>query len=398
VTAVVFATRRPPFPLENGARIRSQRLAAGLARHLDVHLITFADAPTYDDTAATRADLERVLPGVDVELVPYGRRHPGGARRGILGRASTTWGHYATPTLRSAYQRALARRPGAILHVDDPGVGLAALGLPGAAATVFAPHNVEHRIVQEIARERPWDHRPFLEAEWRKVRAEERRLWRRCDLTLAVSEIDAATFRAGGARAVELAPNGADDVRLGPWAPPAGGEPLRLLFVGSVDYWPYEFGVAWFVREALPLLRADGPVVFDVVGAPPPHPVHAEGVSYHGRVRDVLPYYERAHALVIPVFQGSGTRLKAVEAAAAGRPMISTALGAEGLPLRAGTEFLRAEDAAGFAAAAAQVRAGGLEPMVAAARRAVEPLLWPRIVDDLAERYHVLGAQTTSTR
>jgi glycosyltransferase involved in cell wall biosynthesis len=393
VPAVVFATRRPPFPLDNGARIRSQRLAAGLARHLDVTLVTFADGPTYDGTAATREDLERVLPGVRLELVPYGRPHPRGARRGVLGRASTTWGHYATPALRAAFERALAARPGAVLHLDDPGVGLAGLGVAHAGATVFAPHNVEHRIVQEVARERSLDHRVFLEAEWRKIRAEERRLWRGCDLTLAVSAIDAASIRAGGARAVALAPNGADAVGLAAWAPPATGEPLRLLFVGTADYWPYELGIAWFVRQALPRLRHDGPVVFDVVGAPPPHPVRAEGVTYHGRVPDVLPFYERAHALVIPVFQGSGTRLKAVEAAAAGRPVISTALGAEGLPLRPGVEYLRAEDPAGFAAAAARLRAGGVEPVIAAARRACEPLLWPRIVDDLAARYQAMSTR-----
>src|SRR3954469_20759792 len=77
VTAVVFASRRPPLPLDNRARIRAQRLPGGPprrapggapapARHAEVHLVTFADGPAYDDTTATQADLERVLSGVEV--------------------------------------------------------------------------------------------------------------------------------------------------------------------------------------------------------------------------------------------------------------------------------------------------------------------------------------------
>src|SRR5436853_484025 len=76
-----------------------------------------------------------------------------------------------------------------------------------------------------------------------------------------------------------------------PWRPPAAGEPMRLLFVGTVDYWPYELGIAWFLREAMPLLRAQGAVAFDVVGAPPPDPVRAPDVVYHGRVADVHRFY-----------------------------------------------------------------------------------------------------------
>src|SRR5690349_1391363 len=100
--AVIVATRRPPFPLDNGARIRTQRLAAGLAGRYAVTLVTFAEGPTYDDTTASAEQLESVLGGAAVELVPYGRPHPGGARRHVLHRSSATWGHYATPTLRAA--------------------------------------------------------------------------------------------------------------------------------------------------------------------------------------------------------------------------------------------------------------------------------------------------------
>jgi len=109
--SVIFVTRRPPWPLDNGARIRSLRLAQGLAERFDLVLVTFADGPSYDSTTATAADLERALPRSQVELIPYGRPMPRGARLNVLGRASDTFGHYATPTLRSALERLVAINP-----------------------------------------------------------------------------------------------------------------------------------------------------------------------------------------------------------------------------------------------------------------------------------------------
>src|SRR5204862_9689 len=138
-----------------------------------------------------------------------------------------------------------------------------------------------------------------------------------------------------------------------------------------------------------PLLRRQGPVMLEIVGAPPRTRVESADVVYHGRVPDVRPYYEAAHALVVPVFEGSGTRLKVIEAALLGRPVISTALGAEGLPIEPARDYLRAEDADGFARAAATLREepATVEALADAARGRLAHLLWPRIAAELAELY-----------
>ena len=390
-TPLVFATRRPPWPLDNGARIRAQRLAAGLGKHFDLTLVTFAGGPTYDETTATRAELEEALPGAKIELVPYDGR-PIGVRRNALRTSSATWGIYATSGLRKTLGELVARDSRTVLHVDDPGVALGGIGLD-AAFTAFSPHNVEHRILRDLTRDLPPHRRLFLAPEWRKVAREERRLWQASDVCVAVSDVDAKTMREGGAQRTIVCPNGTDRFEPIPLPPFDEGAPLRLVFVGSGAFWPYERGLAWFVREVLPRVREDGPAIFDVVGEPPRDPVQAEGVTYHGRVPAVQSFYERAHALVIPVFQGSGTRLKALEAAALGRPVISTELGMEGLPLRRREHYLRAEDAGGFADACSWLRvllrAGSrdLEAMIRAARVAAEPFFWDRVSAELAQSY-----------
>ncbi len=140
--------------------------------------------------------------------------------------------------------------------------------------------------------------------------------------------------------------------------------------------------------------------------ARPARPVAAAGVCYLGRVPSVVPFYEQAHVVVVPVFEGSGTRLKVVEAVAHGRPVVSTRLGTEGLPLTAGEHYLQAEDPATFAGAlldlAGRLRRPGepqLARMLESARAAIEPLFWPTVVADLAALYRAeleaLGRRAT---
>jgi glycosyltransferase involved in cell wall biosynthesis len=149
------------------------------------------------------------------------------------------------------------------------------------------------------------------------------------------------------------------------------------------------------VREALPRVEERTPVLLEVVGDPPARAPQSPNVRYVGRVPAVEPFYAESHAVVVPVFEGSGTRLKILEAMAYGRPVVSTRLGAEGLPVVPGEHYLRAEDPEGFAAAADRLAVWALDPsgdddvsrMIDKARDAVQPLLWPGVTERLVELY-----------
>jgi glycosyltransferase involved in cell wall biosynthesis len=147
------------------------------------------------------------------------------------------------------------------------------------------------------------------------------------------------------------------------------------------------------VDEALPRLRDHVSAVVDVVGSQRRRLPDAEGVVYHGQVPSVVPFYERAHAAIVPVLFGSGTRLKVVEAMALGRPVVSTTIGAEGLPVQPGVDFLGADDPASFAAALARIanqaanEPAALGRMLDRARTAATSLFWPRIVSRLVDTY-----------
>jgi glycosyltransferase involved in cell wall biosynthesis len=112
-----------------------------------------------------------------------------------------------------------------------------------------------------------------------------------------------------------------------------------------------------------------------------------------GRVAEVRGWVGRAHVAIVPAFEGSGTRLRIIEAMMLGRPLVSTRLGAEGLPISSPKHYLQADDPAAFATALVEIgrwcSVGDtkLANMVTSARAAAEPLFWPRIVERLCEVY-----------
>lgn len=387
---IVFAARRVPVPADSGAPIRTNRLLAGLARRFAVTLVAPQHRPGSPDGPA---DLERArteLPGVEIVTVPgLGSNKRLMQLAAVPRRRSWEFGRYTTPALRRAIRE--AARGAALVHYDDTGAGLTG-PLPGVVNS-FAPHNIEHRILEGAAAADAGLRRAFARIDAAKLRREESGLWRSSDLCVAVSDSEAEIMRSAGARSVLVCPNGTDPAERLPLPVLAPGEPLRLLFVGAGDYRPNRIGLEWFFDEVAPLLEGRQPWTLDIVGRPPVGLPAREGVVVHGLVESVAPSYGRAHAAVVPVPYGSGTRLKVVEAMARGVVVVSTPIGAEGLGVEAGRHYLGADDPAGFAGAveeaAARLRGeqGGAEPMLAAARAAAEPLFWPRIAERLADAY-----------
>jgi glycosyltransferase involved in cell wall biosynthesis len=394
LTALVFASPTPPFPLDNGGRVRMHRLLTGLASEFDTTFVTYEHDPASGRPACGRRELAELLPGIDVVTVPGLGPQPARASaaaglRALVSPLPASWHPYHGATFARTLDDEVRRRRAHLVHFDYFAFFRS---VPGVV-NVRAPHNVESTIARHEAAHQRGYGRIWHEAEWRKLRALERRVLRDSQLCVAVSDADARALALAGARQVALCPNGTDPVRQ--LAPPTrdNAEPLRIVFVGAGAYPPYERGIAWFVRDVLPLVQARIPATLDVVGNRPQQPAHAPGVTYVGRVAEVRTWYERAHAAIVPVFEGSGTRLKIIEAMALGRPVVSTRLGAEGLPIASPTHYQQADDAAAFAAALVEIARWcsvgdeRLASMLTSARAAAEPLFWPRIVERLCELY-----------
>jgi glycosyltransferase involved in cell wall biosynthesis len=241
-------------------------------------------------------------------------------------------------------------------------------------------------------------------AQWRKLKRYEALVMRSCDAVIAVADEDRGTLlRLAPDATIAVVPNGVDtgyfsraemaNSRVGPLAFSAP----TLVFSGTLDFRPNVDAVTWFVREVLPRVRAQRPDARLLVVGKRPAPalrrLADEGaLLLTGEVPDARPYIAGAGVYIVPMRIGGGVRLKLLEALALELPVVSTAMGAEGVAgLRPGEHCLVADDAAGFAEAALRLfgNAGLCRRLGSAGRALVrERYDWSVIVPRLESLYH----------
>jgi polysaccharide biosynthesis protein PslH len=219
-------------------------------------------------------------------------------------------------------------------------------------------HNVEYLIFERYAQiERDSLKRYYARFEARLMRAAERSSCRRAAISMVCSNVDRDTLlQLDPKLPVVVVPNTVDTESFRPAeSHPASNAEFVILFHGSMDWYPNRDAVEFFVRKILPTLRAEYPgLKFVVAGRNPPasfvEEMSAEGnIEFTGTVPDMRPYLGAADVVVVPLRFGSGTRIKILEACAAGKPIVSTNIGAEGLGLEAGKEIIMADDPDEFA-------------------------------------------------
>ena len=219
-------------------------------------------------------------------------------------------------------------------------------------------HNVEAVIWRRHAETQ---RNPFLRrlfhTQWQRMRDFERAACQRYDAIVAVSPQDRAIMEAEyGAPVVRDIPTGVDTeyFRASGQVEP---DPYHLVFTGSMDWLPNDDAMKYFVRTVFPKVRAACPEASLTIVGRNPFPSLTSltrtcpSIKVTGQVADVRPYMERAAVYVIPLRIGGGTRLKVFEAMAMGKPIVSTAIGVEGLPIANGTDALVADEPDAFAEA-----------------------------------------------
>jgi sugar transferase (PEP-CTERM/EpsH1 system associated) len=224
--------------------------------------------------------------------------------------------------------------------------------------SILFTHNVEAEIWRRHAETEQRPVRKWLYSQqWKRMLRFEGRTVARFDRVLAVSDVDRETLqrlypRELGAP-VSVIPTGVDTKYFAPHPEDPAGR-RRLVFTGSMDWLPNADGVLYFCREILPRIReAEPEVTFTIVGRSPTPDVRRlaedHGIEVTGRVEDVRPYLARSAVYVVPLRIGGGTRLKIFEAMSAGRAVVSTTIGAEGLPAEHGRHLHLADSPQSFA-------------------------------------------------
>jgi sugar transferase (PEP-CTERM/EpsH1 system associated) len=235
------------------------------------------------------------------------------------------------------------------------------LGCDGVPALLFQ-HNVEAMIWKRHyeVQSNPLK-KSYLYTQWLKMRTFEQKMCRRFDSVVAVSSDDRDQMQSEyGVESVFAVPTGVDT----DFFRPSGNEkPSRhnIVFTGSMDWLPNEDAITYFTEKIMPRIKQAIPDVTLTVVGRDPYPSLRDlasrdsSIEVTGRVDDVRPYIERAAAYIVPLRIGGGTRLKIYEAMAMEKAIISTTIGAEGLPVQDGAELLLADTEELFAEALIRV-------------------------------------------
>ena len=346
------------WPATVGGRLRSLHTLNALAQRHQVTVVT-THAPGDDPVG-----LERELAACEqVISVPYVLPKRGSPRwaaalvRSWFSRLPLDMWKCRVPPLEREVKRLLQDRSRPFdLCIADFLVATPNVPFDGTVPILHFSHNVEHRLWERLCRaERRPLHRALLELEWRKMRHCEAQVCAHVQLTIAVSEQDRDVLAQLSPQArVQAVATGVDTQYFQPVA--ADEKPHTLVFTGAMDWYPNEDGILDFVATTLPLVRREVPnVALTVVGRNPSQKLRdacaRAGVSVTGTVDDVRPFVHEAALYVVPLRIGGGTRLKIFEALAMGKAVVSTRVGAEGLPMTDGEHFVAADTPDEFARA-----------------------------------------------
>jgi glycosyltransferase involved in cell wall biosynthesis len=362
----IYFAAHPIEPINSGARLRNFMLAQQLSALSSVTFVEMRPAGEERHVPSDNSGLAGVV------TLDKGRTYTASKLvRGLAGPTPVTVLNCWSP--RSAAHLADVLRSRRFDSVQIAGTQLMAYlsvfqESPGSPPFVVDWHNVESELLwRYAATSSNWIKQAAARRTAKLLERAEVGLLETCRTHTVTSERERQNLlaRCPGAN-IHVIPNGVDTGYYSAakiaksCRPPAQCDPRRtILFVGSMDYHANIDAVMWFARTAWPEIARHHPdLQFTIVGRDPAAEVCAlasDRIRVTGTVDDVRAFYASAVAAVVPIRSCSGTRLKILEAMAAGVPVISSRLGAEGIDAEENVHLLLADNGREFASAVDRV-------------------------------------------
>lgn len=214
---------------------------------------------------------------------------------------------------------------------------------------ILRSHNVEHEIWELRAKweDRRWK-KQLLNSLARRMKTQEYKLWDEVDWILSISSVDTAKIEQHSTTPVTTIPMGLklDDV------PERLSSEVRFFHIGSMNWEPNVHGLRWFFDEVWqPFIEGHGQFEFHLAGGHMPkwfEQQQTQNIFSHGFVESASDFIGKYDVMVVPLFEGSGIRIKMLEAMAQGKVVIATPLGAQGIPIIHGENGFIAADERSF--------------------------------------------------
>ncbi len=326
------------LPLDAGGKIRSYHLLKQLARKHDVTLFLYYGERSQDTHKELEREFGRVIccrlrlpkPGSLGDVIGYVRN--------LFSLRPYSVGKYARRDVLRTLRQLVCTETFDILVCDYAQTAdVIPWDIP--CPKVIFTHNVEAQIWRrhyQVSSNALWKAVSWREY-WAMARMERCAL-KRAHRILTVSETDRDFFAEFVDRdKIAAIPTGVDENYFRPG--PESEQSCALVFTGSMDWSPNEDAILYFAEQILPRIRSRVPEAsLWVVGRKPSPRLYAlaqidTNIHVTGRVDDIRPYLSKAAVYVVPLRIGGGTRIKIFEAMAAGKAVVSTSIGAEGLPV-----------------------------------------------------------------
>jgi glycosyltransferase involved in cell wall biosynthesis len=339
-------------PTNRGGQIRTLEMLKCLHRRHEVHYVAFDDNGNPEGLKRSSEYCTRAYAVPHVVPPRRSIRFAGQLLQGLVLPLPVSVKRYASVRMKRQIEFLLENEKFDSLVCDFL---FPAPNIPDISRAVLFQHNVEsviwRRHVEQAANQAK---RAYFRLQARRMEAFERDICRRSGKVVGVSAVDSRTFaELFGIQDVSAVQTGVD---IGYFEPPAQSEPQAdLIFVGSMDWLPNIDGMQYFANEILPLIRKERPDCRVAIAGRRPTPAIQElgkrdnGIIVTGTVPDVRPYLWGSAISIVPLRIGGGTRLKIFEAMAAKLPVVSTTVGAEGLPVTDGKHIAIADSPELFA-------------------------------------------------
>lgn len=358
---VLFLAHRIPYPPDRGDKIRSHHILRAIASHAAVHVGTLADdefdlaaEPYLANTVDSHCLVRRTMPLPLAGLLALAKGQP------------VSLPAFRHDALMDYVRTVVKTRPIAAIYVFSGQMGQ------------YIPADYTGRVVMDLGDVDSAKFDAYGETgrgpmgwinarEGRLLRAEEARLARRADVTLLISDEEAALFRNRlsaddlAASDIRVLGNGIDSLHFDPGS--VAPEPRmlecegqRLIFTGQMDYAPNIAAATRVIERILPLVRQTIPdATFHVVGRNPPAELAARdgkgGCRIWGRVEDMRTWLKASDLAIVPLDIARGVQNKVLEAMAMALPVVLTSGAATGIPAHDGEDFRIADSDEDLAAA-----------------------------------------------
>lgn len=327
---------RIPYPPTDGGSIAMHQITEGLInKGIDVKVLALSPLPLENkqgfisEDYLLRTGFEAVTVDTRIKIVS--------ALLNLFSRESYNIQRYRSKEMDMALQKILSANTYDVIQLEGLYLTpyLKLIRDHSNAAILYRSHNIEHFIWQRLAQTatNPLK-KAYLQLLASRLQQFETRIIHQVDGLVAISEVDRQFFHDHGYTGPSVViPAGIPDMVLPDTLPPP--DPDSVFHLGSMDWRPNQEGITWFLKKVWPQVTSKNPslTLYLAGRRMPPHFYHyaSDRVKVIGEVEDAMDFLLSKNLMIVPLLSGGGMRVKIIEGMAAGKTIISTHIGAEGI-------------------------------------------------------------------